>query len=75
MRGAGKATVPMVTMLACWCVIRVSYITIAVRMVPELETVSRAYPITWACSSVVFLIYFFKVDWIHNFDRLQEKET
>ncbi len=74
MRGAGKATVPMLTMLACWCVIRVSYITVAVRYVPELETVSRAYPITWACSSIVFLIYFFKADWIHNFDRLEQKK-
>lgn len=73
MRGAGKATVPMVTMLICWCVIRVAYITIAVRFVPKLETVSWAYPITWTCSSIVFLIYFFKADWIHTFDRMEAK--
>ena len=73
LRGAGKATVPMVTMLLCWCVIRVSYITAAVQIVNELETVSRAYPITWTCSSIVFLIYFLKADWIHNFDRLEAK--
>ncbi len=73
MRGAGKATVPMVTMLICWCLIRVGYITVAVRFVPRLETVSWAYPITWTCSSIVFLIYFFKADWIHNFDRLEAR--
>ena len=73
LRGAGKATVPMVTMLICWCLIRVSYITVAVRFVNELETVSRAYPITWTCSSIVFLIYLLKADWIHNFDRLEAK--
>ena len=71
LRGAGKATVPMITMLACWCVIRVSYITVAVSFVPQLETVSWAYPITWTCSSIVFLIYFLKADWIHNFDKLK----
>ena len=71
-RGAGKATVPMITMLVCWCLIRVSYITVAVRFVPELTTVSWAYPITWTCSSIVFTIYFFKSDWIHHFDRLAE---
>ena len=71
MRGAGKATVPMFTMLACWCVIRVSYITIAVRYVNELTTVSRAYPITWTLSSIVLFIYFLKADWIHNFDRME----
>ena len=71
MRGAGKATVPMVTMLLCWCLIRVSYITVAVHFVNDLTTVSFAYPITWTCSSVIFLIYFLKADWIHNFDRLE----
>lgn len=74
MRGAGKATVPMFTMLACWCVIRVSYIAIAVRFVNELTTVSWAYPISWTLSSIIFLIYFLKADWIHNFDRLEAKQ-
>ena len=69
MRGAGKATVPMFTMLACWCLFRVAYITVAVKFVNKLTTVSCAYPITWMLSSIVFLIYFLKADWIHNFDR------
>ena len=73
MRGAGKPTVPMFTMLACWCLFRVTYITIAVRFVPELTTVSVAYPITWSLSSIIFLIYFLKADWIHNFDRTIKK--
>ena len=65
MRGAGKAAVPMYTMLIFWCVIRVSYITLALRVVPRLETVSFAYPITWTLSGIVFLIYFLKADWVH----------
>ena len=69
MRGAGKATVPMFTMLACWCVIRVSYITIAVKLVNQLTTVSWAYPISWSLSSIIFLICLLKGDWIHAFDR------
>ena len=69
LRGAGKASVPMFTMLACWCVFRVTYITVAVKLVNELTTVSWAYPITWTLSSIIFLIYFLKADWIHNFDR------
>ena len=74
MRGAGKATIPMFTMMTCWCLIRVSYVTVALRFVNRLETVSWAYPITWACSSIVFLIYFLKADWIHNFDRMEAKQ-
>lgn len=68
-RGSGKSTVPMVVMLVCWCIIRITYITIAVQIVPVIRTVFWAYPLTWSLSSVIFLIYFFKADWIHNFDR------
>lgn len=68
-RGSGKSTVPMVVMLACWCIIRITYITIAVQIVPVIRTVFWAYPLTWSLSSMIFLIYFFKADWIHNFDR------
>lgn len=75
MRGAGKATVPMVTMMVCWCFVRVSYITVAVRFVNHLTTVSWAYPLTWTLSSIIFLIYLVKADWIHNFDRLEAKKA
>lgn len=66
MRGAGRASVPMYTMLCCWCVVRVSYITLTLRAVNRLEVVSFAYPLTWSLSSIVFLIYFLKADWIHT---------
>ena len=69
-RGAGKASVPMLVMLACWCVIRVTYITLTVQLIPNILVVFSAYPLTWSLSSVVFLIYYFKADWIHTFDRL-----
>ena len=75
MRGAGKATVPMFTMLICWCLIRVSYITVAVKFVNELTTVSWAYPITWTCSTIVFGIYFLKADWMHAFDKIDAKRA
>ena len=75
MRGAGKATVPMFTMLACWCLFRVAYISVAVKLRNELTTVSWAYPITWSLSSIIFLIYFRKADWIHNFDRMETKKA
>ena len=75
MRGAGKPTVPMAVMMASWCFLRITYITIAVRLIPEIEVVFSAYPLTWSVSSIIFLIYFLKADWIHNFDRLDAKHT
>jgi len=64
MRGAGRATVPMVVMLACWCIIRVTYITIAVRFAPVLSTVAWAYPLTWSLSSIVFTVYYLTGRWM-----------
>lgn len=65
MRGAGRATVPMFVMLACWCVIRVSYILIATRLLPDIRVIFWAYPLTWSLSSVTFLLYFTRSDWMH----------
>lgn len=69
LRGAGKASVPMITMLCFWCIVRVTYITIIVRLVPVIGVIFWAYPLTWSLSSVVFLIYFLKADWVHGFER------
>lgn len=74
MRGAGKATVPMFTMLGFWCVLRVAYITLMLRFYPHIEVVFTAYPLTWGTSCVVFLLYFFKADWIHNFERIDRQK-
>lgn len=72
MRGAGKASVPMFIMLGFWCVLRVTYITLALHFYPHIEVVFSAYPLTWGTSCVVFLLYFFKADWMHNFERLEK---
>ena len=69
MRGAGRAIVPMLVMLVCWCVIRVSYIMLVARASGDIQMVFWAYPITWALSSVAFLIYFLRGDWLHYLER------
>lgn len=69
LRGAGKSTVPMFVMLVCWCIIRVSYISIAVHFIPDIRVVFWAYPLTWCLSSIVFLLYFLRSDWIHGLEK------
>ena len=69
MRGAGRSTVPMLVMMICWCLIRVSYISIAVHFIPVINVVFWAYPITWTLSSIVFTVYYFKSDWIHGLEK------
>ena len=73
LRGAGKTTVPMAVMLSSWCLLRITYITIIVRIIPKVNVIFWAYPLTWSVSAIIFLIYYFKADWIHYFAR-QEKQ-
>lgn len=68
LRGCGKSMVPMATMLSFWCVVRVIYVTLALRFFPEFQTISWAYPLTWSLSSAVFLLFLLKSDWLHAFD-------
>lgn len=63
LRGCGKSIVPMITMLTCWCGVRIVYVTIAVRIIPVFQTISWAYPLTWFLSSVIFLVFLLRMDW------------
>ena len=65
--------VPMLVMLACWCIIRVTYITITVKLIPDIRVIFWAYPLTWTLSSIVFFIYFLKSDWIHAFEKSRNR--
>lgn len=68
-RGAGKALVPMIVMLSVWCIFRVSYISLVMKFIGELKYIYWAYPITWAISSLIYLIYYLKSDWVHGFEN------
>ncbi len=74
MRGAGKSAVPMYVMLLSWCIIRITYINIVGKLFDNIRLIFIAYPITWSISSVIFLIYLLKADWIHNFERQELKQ-
>ena len=69
LRGAGKAAVPMLIMLLCWCVIRITYIIVTVHFIPDIHVVFWAYPLTWSLSSIIFLFYFLKGSWMRGFEK------
>ena len=61
LRGFGRPIIPMIVMLSDWCVFRIIYITIAVRIIPEIQVVFWAYPLTWTISTVLFTLYLRKI--------------
>lgn len=68
-RGAGKAFVPMCIMLSVWCVLRIAYILIVMEFTGEIGYIYWAYPLTWAISSAIYLIYYLCADWVHGFEK------
>lgn len=57
LRGLGRPVIPMGIMLAVWCVLRIAYITVTVRFIPEIRVIYWAYPLTWGISSVLFAVF------------------
>lgn len=68
LRGAGKTKVPMYVMLLSWCLIRIAYITIMVRIIPDIKVVFWAYPLTWFISSATFILYYKKTNWLEAYE-------
>lgn len=69
LRGAGKSMIPMIVMMIFWCVVRVLYISIALHLVHDIHLVFWAYPITWACSSIVFLWFYLFSSWLPRLEK------
>lgn len=65
LRGAGKSMIPMFVMLLCWCVIRVTFITVMMSISHSIEIIYWVYPLTWGLSSLCFFIYYKKANWLN----------
>ena len=61
---AGKTTVPMFVMLISWCFIRIAYIMLMVKIIPDIRVIYWAYPLTWFISTAVFFVYYRKTDFL-----------
>ena len=51
----------MISMLSCWCVIRVCYVTLAMKFFPSYPAIVAAYPITWTLCAMVLGIALYRV--------------
>ena len=59
----------MMVMLAVWCVLRITYITITLHFIHAIGVVFWAYPLTWSISSVIFLYLFLRGKWVYGFEK------
>ncbi|MDE6880770.1 MAG: MATE family efflux transporter, partial [Oscillospiraceae bacterium] len=72
-RGAGKAFVPMVVMLSVWCAVRIAYIALVMHFSGEIRYIYWAYPFTWSVSSIIYLVYYLRSDWVHGFEAKEDR--
>ena len=68
-RGAGRAFVPMIIMLSVWCVFRVIFVDIAMRIDHNISLLFAVYPITWGISSIIYFFIHIFSDWVHGFEK------
>lgn len=58
LRGVGDVLLP--TIMTCFgvCVLRILWMLFVVPMKPELDTITMNYPITWAITAIMFIVYY-----------------
>ena len=66
LRGAGNTLIPMAVTLGAWCVLRIIYIVGLVRIIPDINVVFTAYPVTWTVSSVILIFVLRRQNWSEN---------
>lgn len=66
LRGAGKTFSPMMILLCCWCLLRITYITLMVRLIPDITVVFSAYPLTWGVSCLFFGWLLLRGKWLKH---------
>lgn len=64
-RGVGKTVIPMIIMILFWCIVRVAFLSITIPITKSIQMVYWVYPLTWGLSSIVFLFYYKKSNWIN----------
>ena len=70
LRGAGKTMIPMGVTLGAWCVLRIVYIEGLVRVIPNINVVFSAYPVTWLISSALLLWFVKHQDWEESTQKI-----
>lgn len=63
-RGTGEALQPMLITLVGVCGLRVLWILIAVPFYPTMQMVAMNYPVTWTVTALVFIVYYFRMNWL-----------
>ena len=65
-RGAGEAFQPMVITCFGVCGLRILWLTVVVSIWHSMEMVAMNYPVTWVIAAIVFVIYYWRMNWLRR---------
>lgn len=65
-RGVGDSLRPMLMTCGGVCVLRVLWVLLLLPRYPVLEIIIASYPITWSVTSGLYLIYYFRGNWLRR---------
>ncbi len=66
LRGAGLTKIPMYVMVVCWCICRIIWITVTVKLFNNIVFVFLGWPVTWVLSSAILIIYYKRSNWLEK---------
>ena len=74
-RGSGEAMVPMVIYICGMCLFRLVWVLVVMKVFQTIQSVVWCYPASWTITALVFIIYYFKGNWLsrHHKEIAPEK--
>lgn len=64
LRGAGKSNIPMYIMIFSYVILRQLYLFIVTKFTNDIFFVFFGWPGTWVVCCVIFLLYYYKANWL-----------
>ena len=65
-RGTGEAIKPVIIIAICTCLFRVIWMMVCKYLGLGIQAVTLAYGSSWALTSVVFIVYYLRGNWLRN---------
>ena len=65
-RGAGDSLKPMLLTCSGVCVLRVLWVLLVLPYHNTIETVILSYPISWSITSLLYIVYYFRKNWLRR---------
>lgn len=65
-RGAGDSLKPMLLTCSGVCVLRVLWVLLVLPYHNTIETVVLSYPISWSITSLLYIVYYFRKNWLRR---------